>query len=190
MTAFFDVAPREAWHIALDGYPRVLASRAKEGLAVLDATVWTQWPARIRERTPPHITLDELLTVMEWKMKRGAWRGWNIKKAQANSGDDVVTVSSQALAACPHPRVPLQKLCTLHGVGPATASAVVAAVRPDVYAFLDEEVAAHVPGLGPTKFTVDYAVAYMERMRQKAAQLGLQPQQVAQALWVAGVLQA
>jgi len=188
MTAFFEAASPESWTLALDGYPRVLASLGKEGLVQLDAHVWTQWPSAIMARTPPHITRHELITVMEWKMKRGAWRGWNVTKAQQNSEADVVKLSGEALALCPHPRAPLEKLGALHGVGPATASAVLAAVRPEVYAFYDEEVAAQLPGMGPVKFTVNHAVAYMDRLRGKARTLAWTPQQVAQALWVVGAL--
>lgn len=188
MTAFVDEATPESWTLALQGYPRVLASLGKPGLQQLDAHLWTQWPPLIAARTPPHITRAELLDAMDWKMKRGAWRGWNVTRAQENSESDVVTFSALALAACPHPRAPLEKLCALKGVGPATASAVLAAVRPDVYAFYDEEVAEQLPGHTPVKFTIPHAVAYMDALREKAAQLGWQPQQVAQALWVVGRL--
>src|SRR3712207_8361368 len=51
--------------------------------------------------------------------------------------DEVVAASRRAFAAIPDDRAPLRLLGELKGVGPATASAVLAAYRPDLYPFFD-----------------------------------------------------
>ena len=83
-------------------------------------------------------------------------------------------------------------LCALAGVGPATASAALAAHAPGVYPFFDELVAVAIPGLGPVAFTPAYYARYAERLRERAAALaaacpdaGWTAQAVSQALWAA-----
>jgi hypothetical protein len=72
----------------------------------------------------------------------------------------------------------------LKGVGPATASAVVAAARPDVYSFF-ELVAEHLPVLGRVAWTLPYYARYAEALRQHAAVLGGEwtPASLERALW-------
>jgi len=80
-------------------------------------------------------------------------------------------------------------LCKLSGVGPATSSAVLAALRPDLFPFFDEDVAKQIPQLGKVAFTQSYYVQYSEALRSRAqalAKASASPwsaQDVAQALW-------
>jgi hypothetical protein len=60
----------------------------------------------------------------------------------------------------------------LAGVGPATASAVLAAAAPETYPFLDDIVAAQVPGLGAVKYTAGFYARYAEALRRRAVDLG------------------
>ena len=55
-------------------------------------------------------------------------------------------------------------LTRLAGVGPATASAVLATAAPAVYAFFDEVVATQIPGLGPVAFSSGYYQRYAEAL--------------------------
>jgi hypothetical protein len=104
---------------------------------------------------------------------------------KGNSPAEVEKVSRAALAAVPDPRQPIQALAALAGVGPATASAVLAAAAPALYPFFDEIVGAQVPGLGNLKFDVRYYLAYAAALRQKAADLGppWTAARVERALW-------
>ena len=74
---------------------------------------------------------------------------------------------------------------TLAGVGPATASAVTAAVAPELYPFFDELVAAQVPGLGKVAWTLSYYGRYAAALRERADALGAPwtPVMVERALW-------
>ncbi len=174
-----------AWRAALDRYEAVIATQGVSSLAAHDAWYRIELPTHIAERASPHVTHGELVRLTEWKMARGVWRARNLVLVRGNAESDVHTVSRDALALAPHPTRPIAMLATLAGVGPATASAVMAAFAPATYPFFDELVAAQVPGLGPTAFTLGYYARYAEALRERAAQLGepWTPVDVERALW-------
>ena len=154
-------------------------------LPELDRWYREELPAAIAERRTPHVTHRELVQVTEWKMARGVWRGRNLVLVRGNDAALVERTSTDALAAIPDPRKPIAMLSELAGVGPATASAVMAAAAPDVYPFFDEIVGAQVPGLGPVAFTAAYYARYAEALRRRAADLGAPwtPAMVERTLW-------
>jgi hypothetical protein len=155
------------WQTQLAAYDAKLVG--SERLPALDTFVHAELPQRLAAQG--HIDLPQLLKVVEWKMKRGKFRARNLWLVGQNASAVVQAASARAIAAMPDPRTPIAALCELDGVGPATASAVLAALRPDVYPFFDEDVAAQVPGLGAVKFTLPYYLRYAEALRQKAATL-------------------
>ena len=79
----------------------------------------------------------------------------------------------------------------LDGVGPATASAVLAVYRPDLYPFFDEWIGKQIPDLGKVAFTPSYYWKYADALRGKARELTKKCKEewsahdVGQALWVA-----
>jgi len=62
-------------------------------------------------------------------------------------------------------------LSQLAGVGPATASGVLACIAPVLYPFFDELVAMQIPGLGKVAFTATYYQRYAAQLRERAARL-------------------
>jgi len=171
MKRLWDSSDCQAWARALAVYPGVVAARDRSRLPELDGWWREELPPVLAARQPPHVTAEELALITEWKMKRGAWRGRNLKLVRQNDPDEVVRVSAAAFARIPDPRAPVTLLAELGGVGPAAASAVLAPVRPDLYPFFDEDVAAQIPGLGPPAFTVAYYLTYAARLRDRAAAL-------------------
>lgn len=181
---------RRAWERALASYPGVVAAQEVSRLTDLDSWYREELPGLIGARTPPRVTLEELTRVTEWKMKRGAWRARNLVLVRGNDPDEVARLSGEAMALMPEPRKPIARLAQLAGVGPATASAVLAAVRPDIYPFFDELIAQQIPDLGPVAFTAPYYARYAERLRERAAALNSADSPwtahtVGQALWAA-----
>ena len=79
----------------------------------------------------------------------------------------------------------IREVATLAGVGPATASAAIAAVAPETYPFFDELVAAQVPTLGKVAWTLGYYGKYADGLRTRASALGdgWTPVMVERALW-------
>lgn len=179
------------WQAALDSYPQVIVEQSNDKLTNLDSWYSNSLPGVIRERQPPCVYADELQGVAAWKMTRGVWRERNRQLIGTNDPAKVEQVSREAFEAAPDPRKPIALLSGLAGVGPATASAIMAAYAPDTYPFFDELVAEQVPGLGPVAFTLKYYLAYSEALREQAQELSAEcgrawtVQDVAQALWAA-----
>ena len=173
------------WEGALDSYPAVIERQGVAPLAELDGWYRDELPAAIAARDRPHVTRAELVRVTEWKMARGIWRARNLALVKGNEAAEVERASRAALAAIPDPKAPIAELATLAGVGPATASAVVAAAAPHLYPFFDELVGAQVPGLGAVAFTPAYYARYADALRERAARLGDRwtPVMVERALW-------
>ena len=174
-----------AWKAALASYDAVIARQESAKLPDRDRWYHEALPAAIAARRPPHVTLPELVKLTEWKMTRGKWRARNLVLVQGNSAEAVKAATAAGLAAMPHPTAPISTIAELEGVGPATASAVVAAAAPGTYPFFDELVAAEIPGLGEVKFTLGYYARYADRIRERAAALGKgwTPAKVEQAVW-------
>lgn len=173
------------WDEALQRYPTVVANQGVARLPELDRWYQEALPGLIRARRPAFVTLEELVRATEWKMARGVWRQRNLLLVRSNPPELVEETSRSALAAAPDPEIPVRRLATLAGVGPATASALLAAYAPEVYPFFDEIVAAQVPGLGNVEFTLRYYARYAEALRERANALGdgWTPAGVERALW-------
>ncbi len=160
-----------AWHAVLTQYPAAVAARGKEGLTGLDEWYRTRLPGLLVERSPPELLHDELVQVTKWKMQRGVWREQNWWRVKGNAAEKVQEASAAAFSAVPDPRRPLTLLTALDGVGPATASAVLAAYAPADYPFFDEPVALQIPGLGPVAYTIPYYLRYAAPLRERAERL-------------------
>jgi hypothetical protein len=185
MSDLWNATDPARWQAAFDAYETILERQRVDRLPALDRWYRDELPEAIAGRDPHHITLDELVRVTEWKMARGVWRGRNLALVKGNAPAEVEAASRRALARIPDPTGPIAELARLAGVGPATASAVVAAATPATYPFLDELVAAQAPGLGKPAFTLGYYRRYADVLRARADVLGAPwtPVRVEQALW-------
>src|SRR3954447_8156732 len=139
-----------------------LVAEGNERLTRLDGWYGFELPAALGARHESYITLEELERITAWKMTRGVWRERNRQLVRSNDPEEVKRLSKQAFSEAPDLRKPVGTLSALAGVGPATASAVLAAYAPKLYPFFDELVAAQIPGLGPVAFTAKYYAAYVE----------------------------
>lgn len=178
------------WDAALERYAAVIRAQGVRGLAEVDTWYRTKLPALVAERTKPYVTRAELVRLTTWKMKRGVWRERNRLLVIGNSPSTVKTASARAFAAIPDLRQPITILSDLEGVGPATASAVLASYSPDLYPFFDELVAQQVLHLGAVAFTPAYYQRYAGALRERAAKLNARcdhrkwsAHDVSQALW-------
>lgn len=162
----------QQWHEVLQGYEHVVTQQGVARLPELDSWYHHELPDNMRTRKAPHITHHEMVRITEWKMARGVWRAPNLVLVRGNDVALVVSTSTEALHAIPHPTKPIATLATLAGVGPATASAVAAAFAPHLYPFFDELVAAQVPALGKVAWTMGYYGKYASALRERAGALG------------------
>lgn len=159
------------WHSVFERYADVIQAQRVNGLFELDAWYRNELPSIIAARSRAYITLGELEQVIKWKMKRGVWRERNRLLVLSNLSALVKKTSQDAFALIPDPRKPVDLLSQLAGVGPATASGVLACVAPNIYPFFDELVAAQIPGLGKVAFTTTYYQRYAEELRKRAGRL-------------------
>ena len=180
------------WHAALDRYVDTIRAQQVNGLPEVDAWYCEGLPGLIAARKPAYVTLAELERATVWKMKRGVWRERNRQLIRGNPSATVKRLSTKAFAAVPDPRKPVDILSTLAGVGPATASAVLACFAPAIYPFFDELVGAQIPGLSKVAFTAAYYRRYAAALRERAAQLSAHckhrewtAHDLSQALWAA-----
>lgn len=175
----------DAWTRAEASYESVIERQGVPRLPALDRWYRDELPAAIASRRRPHVTHAEMVTVTDWKMARGVFRARNLMLVRGNDAKVVETTSAAALAAVPDPKAPIAALAELAGVGPATASAVLAAAHPEIYPFFDDLVANQIPGLGKVAYTVGYYVKYADALRERAAERGKgwTPVRIERALW-------
>ena len=175
----------DSWQTALGTYDTVIASQSSKRLPTLDSWYREELPSTIQSRQPSLLKLDELVKLTEWKMARGVWRQRNLILVRSNAPDLVEKTSQDALSNIPNAKKPISILSRLSGVGPATASAVVAAAAPDRYPFFDDLVAAQIDGMGKIAFTNAFYGRYSEAIRDRAGRLGAgwTPAMVERALW-------
>jgi len=180
----------EQWHQALQKYPAMIERQGSERLPAHDRWYREQLPLSIAARAPAHLTHSELIRLTEWKMARGVWRARNLALVRSNDPELVKATSAAALAAVDNlpvskPFAPIGIISRLAGVGPATASAIMAAAHPAHYPFLDELVAAQIPEIGVLTYTLSYYTRYAHALQQRAEELGESwtPVLVERTLW-------
>ena len=170
-TPLWETGSVRAWRLALGSYDEVIAAQGVASLRDHDEWYRNELPAIIAGRRGTSVTLPELVRVTRWKMSRGKWRARNLVLVQDNEPALVLETSRNAFRELDHSTRPISTLSTLAGVGPATASAVVAAVAPARFPFFEDLVAEQVPGLGKVAYT-HWATTRATRRRSVSARPG------------------
>jgi hypothetical protein len=182
-----------SWVDALDGYDAAIGALPNARLREHDAWYRGELPALVTSRAPMHVTHDEMVRITEWKMARGVWRAPNLVLVRNNAVGGVEAATSEAAGQLDVPAKALAAVGVLGGVGPATASAVLAVMAPERYPFFDEivtgQVAPHVEGMGKIAWTAPYYRKYAAALVARAAALanGWHATMVERALWAHGV---
>lgn len=178
-----------AWRDALAGYDAAISALPSHRLAALDQWYRHELPTQVAQRSPRHLTHDEMVRVTEWKMARGVWRAPNLVLVQKNEPgavEEATSLASSLLHVLPKA---ISAVSALRGVGPATASAALAVLSPEAFPFFDEIVAGQVATLGPVAWTATYYRAYAAALVARASALGQSwnATLVERALWAHGV---
>jgi hypothetical protein len=96
---------------------------------------------------------DELLTVVQWILSVGKPRNALLKLLKANSDATIIEKHSKAAFAKAR-QIPndatikeaMEDLMELQGIGPATASAILALVEPEIFGYMyDETIETFIP---------------------------------------------
>ncbi|KAM5198261.1 uncharacterized protein RBU33_013712 isoform 1-T1 [Hipposideros larvatus] len=180
------------WAAILALHGEVLRARAgpQGQLEALDRWYREELPTSIEGRAEKHVTREELERLMAWKLARGRFRPRLQQLVATNPPELVVQRSASAFRRLPDMLAAITELCTLRGVGPATASAVLAVGAPEVAAFMSDEAVAAVPGLPALKYTLKHYLLYLDQVQERARALSRgsasgswTPHHVETALW-------
>lgn len=180
------------WAAILALHGEVLRARAGQRgqLEALDRWYREDLPKAIEGRAEKHVTREELERLLAWKLARGRFRPRLQQLVATNPPEQVVQRSAAAFRLLPDMQAAITELCALRGVGPATASAVLAAGAPEVAAFMSDEAVAAVPGLPALQYTLKHYLLYLGPVQERARALsqgsnsGLwTPHHVETALW-------
>lgn len=182
------------WKEALSSYESRISSMndKKPNLASLDTFYRVELPALVHARDPnPYITRSELTSLMKWKLSRGKFRPRLLDFVSKLDEEVVKSASQKAFLSLPDLSAAVSELTVLKGIGPATASAVLAAYAPDVAPFMSDEAMEAV--LGNTKaYSLKQYLVLADRLRMKAKELSSEdeiftPSDVERALWSCAV---
>lgn len=172
--AFFTKATPEQWSYVLSQYKEVLKARAAlrtkkggpEELIRLDTWYQEQLPKIIQSRKPPHILHEELTQIVKWKLMRGKFRPRLMDLVRINTESAVLTASKKAFRRRPSElSQAITALTNLKGVGPATASAILAAAFPDDVPYMADESMLSTPGIEATDYTLAEYLNYAEHIK-------------------------
>ncbi|XP_068964301.1 uncharacterized protein [Petaurus breviceps papuanus] len=188
----------QCWTAVLGCYKEAI--RAKEGksrkLVALDAWYQEELPVSVRERKEKYLTRDELVKLMEWKLARGKFRPRLQQLVATNSEELVKRCTATAFSLLPDVEAAITQLSQLKAVGPATASAILAAGAPETIAFMADEAVAAVPDLPVLQYTLKHYILYLDKIRACAKRLNQvdvasewTPHQIEMCLWTWTVAQ-
>jgi hypothetical protein len=153
---------------------RFFGLQKKAELPALDTWLTAELPVMVRGRAGSggklHISQPELSRIMKWKLMKGRMRPLQ-KRIDALRDADVVAASSAAFkhAAGGREKAAIEALTVLGGVGPATATAVLAPLFPQLIAFMSDEALEAV--LGSREYTLAEGLALSKALREFAAEL-------------------
>ncbi|EEC14217.1 conserved hypothetical protein, partial [Ixodes scapularis] len=175
---FFSKATPNQWSYVLSLYKEVLkqkaALRTKKGgpeeLIKLDA--WQeQLPKTIQARKDKHLVHEELVKIMKWKLMRGKYRPQLLDLVRINTELAVKSTSKKAFRKLPNLSGAITALTNLKGIGPATASAILAAAFPEQAPYMADESMLSTPGVEATDYTLAEYLNYAERIKTCTDQL-------------------
>jgi hypothetical protein len=190
-------ADSKQWTATLAMYDEAISilskTKGKPELPELDLFWRRKLTTAVQARNPPRLTQDELSKVMKWKLTRGKFRPLQ-KLCDSNGEKSVSTASEHALKYINEQtanwKSAMKSLTALHGIGEATASAILAPFSPDQCPFMADEVLDVT--CGRREYTSKAYEAMRTALQQKARELGPSwtAEDVGKAVWTKAILSA
>lgn len=188
----FDCSNLSLWKQALSSYQSRIESLNKPKLLSLEEFYREKLQSLIHRRNPnPYITTSELSQLMQWKLTRGKWRPRLLDFVSALDEELVKSSSQKAFESLPDISKAVNELTVLKGVGPATASAILAAYAPHLAPFMSDE--AMEAAIGNSKdYSLKQYLFFASKLQTKAEELSSEgdvftPSDVERALWSSAI---
>ncbi|ETV96347.1 hypothetical protein H310_10508 [Aphanomyces invadans] len=187
-STLWKAADPETWRAAYAMYDDV-CSILETKLKTLEKWFHTDLPPLVQAQG--YITQPQLSKLMEWKLSKGKWRPRLQSFVDALPDKQVRELSKKAFDACKKKsyRDATATLSELKGVGPATASAVLAAFDPAVPFMGDEALNALTSVIGARQYTLPHFVRFLDTMQAKATSLNESVSQDDGTKWTAQKIQ-
>ncbi|KAM3086521.1 hypothetical protein ACMFMF_000469 [Clarireedia jacksonii] len=184
---------------ALARYPQLIQSyaskNAKEGvtpLAELDRFRYVEAPQKFKKGAST-LTIKDLEKLVDWKLRHGAYRPGFLKKVAKNSDEKVKGATEDAFKHYrEHPGDITEVISKikepLQGIGPATASLILAIHDPDHVIFFSDEVYKWLVNEGGLKPNPKYTTKEFEEVhtaaKTLASRLSVNPLQIEKVAFV------
>ncbi|KAJ8245780.1 hypothetical protein GJAV_G00260240 [Gymnothorax javanicus] len=173
----FECEDPSVWRDVYEKYWQVVKLKSegkgkKQGkLLPLDKWYQDELPAVIAGRSERFLTHSELVKLMDWKLTRGKFRPRLQQLVATNSSESVESCTKKAFGLLPDITAAITELSSLKALGPATASAVLAAGAPDQAAFMADEAVESIPALRPVQYTLKHYSLFLQRAMERTEAL-------------------
>lgn len=148
-------------------------------------------PKLIHSRKEAHVTHEELVQITKWKLFRGKNRSRILDLVRINTELAVASTTKKAFKKASKDICgAINALTSLKGIGPATASAILAAGYPEYCPYMADESMLSTPGVEATDYTLAEFSNYSDQIKKLTARLNEMdveakwtPHKVELALW-------
>merc|ERR1711976_146011 len=200
---FFMSGTTKQFDFVLTKYQDALQAKAdsknskSEVLLKLDKWYQNELPKKIKSRgKEAHLTHEEIVQLIKWKLARGKFRPRLKDLIQMNTPRVVMQETKKAFRAISKRKdieAAVSALSNLKGVGPAMASAVLAAMAPDLAPFMADELLLSMPEVEGIDYTMKEYMKLVEKTKECVERLNAQggewnPHKVEMAVWTYYVL--
>merc|ERR1711976_670230 len=197
---FFMSGTTKQFDFVLTKYQDALQAKAdsknskSEVLLKLDKWYQNELPKKIKSRgKEAHLTHEEIVQLIKWKLARGKFYPQLTNLVRINTPRAVQTESRKAFRKLPNLEASITTLCGLKGVGTTLASAVLAAMAPDLAPFMADELLLSMPEVEGIDYTMKEYMKLVEKTKECVERLNAQggewnPHKVEMAVWTYYVL--
>jgi len=197
---FFMSGTTKQFDFVLSKYQDALQAKAdsknskSEVLLKLDKWYQNELPKKIKSRgKEAHLTHEEIVQLIKWKLARGKFYPQLTNLVRINTPRAVQTESRKAFRKLPNIEASITTLCGLKGVGTTLASAVLAAMAPDLAPFMADELLLSMPEVEGIDYTMKEYMKLVEKTKECVDRLNAQggdwnPHKVEMAVWTYYIL--
>merc|ERR1712001_38194 len=192
---FFMSGTNKQFEFVYSKYQEALQAKAdsknskSEVLLKLDKWYQNELPKKIKSRGKEgHMTHEELVQLIKWQLARGKYYPQLTNLVRINTPRAVQTESRKAFRKLPNLEAAITTLCGLKGVGTTLASAVLAAMAPELAPFMADECLLSMPEVEGIDYTMKEYIKLVEKTKECVERLNAQggdwtPHKVEMTVW-------